>query len=60
MGNIRRGVPILRRMYFFLMAALRWFGPLVGDHAIAEYRRKLEAVAQDRNLSLYFEPRSEK
>jgi len=42
------------------MAALRWFGPLVGDHAIAEYRRKLEAVAQDRNLSLYFEPRSEK
>ncbi|MEP0807025.1 MAG: lipase family protein [Chloroflexota bacterium] len=55
MGNIRRGIPILRRMFFFLMAALRLFGPLVGDHAIAEYRRKLEAVAQDRNIDLYFD-----
>jgi hypothetical protein len=42
-------------MFFFLMAALRLFGPLVGDHAIAEYRRKLEAVAQDRNIDLYFD-----
>ncbi|GAB4455408.1 MAG: hypothetical protein Kow0070_03600 [Anaerolineales bacterium] len=55
MGNIRRGIPILRRMFFFLMAAFRLFGPLVGDHAIAEYRRKLEAVAQDRNIDLYFD-----
>jgi hypothetical protein len=60
MGNIRRGIPVLRRMFFFIIAALRLFGPLVADHAIAEYRRKLEAVAQDRNLSLYFDARSEK
>ncbi|MEW6287654.1 MAG: lipase family protein [Chloroflexota bacterium] len=58
MGSIRRGIPILRRMFFFLMAAFRLFGPLVGDHAIAEYRRKLEAVAQDRNLDLYVDARS--
>lgn len=58
-GNIRRGIPILRRMFFFLMAALRLFGPLVADHAIAEYRRKLEAVAQDRNIDLYFNLRSD-
>lgn len=58
MGNIRRGIPILRRIFFFLLAIFRFFGPLVGDHAIAEYRRKLEAVAQDRNLDLYFDARS--
>lgn len=57
-GSIRRGIPILRRMFFFLVAALRLFGPLVADHAIAEYRRKLEAVAQDRNLDLYVDMRS--
>lgn len=57
MGEIRRGVPILRRIFFFLMAAFRLFGPLVGDHAIAEYRRKLEAVAQARNVDLYYDPR---
>jgi len=53
MGDIRRGIPITQRMFFFLMAIFRLFGPLVGDHAISEYRRKLEAVAQDRNLDLY-------
>lgn len=58
MGNIRRGIPILRRMFFFLTAAFRLFTPLVGDHAIEQYRRKLEAVAQDRNLDLYFDARS--
>jgi len=58
MGDIRRGVPILQRMFFFLMAAFRLFGPLVGDHAIALYRKKLEAVAQDRNLDLYYDGRS--
>lgn len=56
-GEIRRGVPILRRIFFFIMAAFRLFGPLVGDHAIAEYRRKLEAVAQARNVDLYYDPR---
>lgn len=58
MGDIRRGVPLLRRMFFFLMAAFRLFGPLVGDHAIEQYRRKLEAIAQDRNLDLYYDARS--
>jgi hypothetical protein len=55
MGNIRRGIPILRRIFFFLLGALRWFSPLVGDHAIALYRKKLEAVAQDQNLDLYYD-----
>jgi hypothetical protein len=55
MGDIRRGIPILRRMFFFLMAIFRLFTPLVGDHGINEYRRKLEAVAQDRNLDLYYD-----
>lgn len=58
MGDIRRGIPILRRMFFFLMAIFRQFTPLVGDHSIAEYRKKLEAVAQDRNLDLYYDGRT--
>lgn len=57
-GDLRRGIPILRRIYFFLMAAFRLFGPLVGDHGIDQYRRKLEAVAQDRNIDLYYNPGS--
>lgn len=56
MGEIRRGIPFLQRLFFFLMATFRLFGPLVGDHAIAEYRRKLEAVAQARNVDLYYDP----
>ena len=58
MGNIRRGIPILQRIFFFTMGVFRLFGPLVGDHAIALYRKKLEAVAQDHNLDLYFDARS--
>jgi hypothetical protein len=58
MGDIRRGIPILRRIFFFLTAVFRLFGPLVGDHAIDLYRKKLEAVAQDRNLELYYGARS--
>jgi len=58
MGDIRRGIPILRRIFFFLIAAFRLFTPLVGDHAIALYRKKLEAVAQDRNLDLYYDAES--
>ena len=54
MGDIRRGIPILSRIFFFLVAGLRLFGPLVGDHGIAKYRKKLEAVAQDRNIELYY------
>lgn len=59
-GEFRRGyIPLLQRLFFFAMGILRLFGPLVGDHAIAEYRRKLEAIAQDRNLDLYFGGMSE-
>jgi len=58
MGDIRRGIPILQRIFFFLMAIFRLFGPLVGDHSIALYRKKLEAVAQDRNLELYYDASS--
>lgn len=58
MGDVRRGVPILRRIFFFLTAAFRLFGPLVGDHGIEQYRKKLEAVAQDRNIDLYYNPGS--
>lgn len=55
-GELRRGyIPFLQRMFFFVMAIFRLFGPLVDDHAIAEYRKKLEAIAQDRNLDLYFD-----
>jgi hypothetical protein len=55
MGNIRRGIPILQRIFFFLVTILRLFGPLVGDHSIALYRKKLEAIAQDRNLDLFYD-----
>ncbi|HAV78372.1 MAG TPA: hypothetical protein DCX53_13575 [Anaerolineae bacterium] len=58
MGEYRRGIPILQRIFFFLMAIFRLFGPLVGDHGIEQYRKKLEAIAQDRNLELYFDARS--
>ena len=58
LAEYRRGIPITRRIFFFLTAILRLFGPLVGDHAIAEYRRKLEAIAQDRNVDLYYDYRS--
>lgn len=55
-GEFRRGIPILGRILFFLGAGiLRLFGPWVQDHAIVEYRNKLEAIAQDRNLEMYFE-----
>jgi len=58
MGEFRRGIPILQRIFFFVMAIFRLFGPLVGDHGIEQYRKKLEAIAQDRNLELYFDARS--
>ena len=54
MGEFKRGIPVSRRLFFFLGAGLlKFFKPWVEDHAILEYRKKLEAVAQDRNLNLY-------
>jgi hypothetical protein len=49
-GDFRRGIPIGRRILYFLMVVFNLFGPLVGDHAIVEYRRKLFDAAQKRNL----------
>jgi hypothetical protein len=60
-GGFRRGyIPLFQRLFFFVMAIFRLFGPLVGDHAILEYRKKLEIIAQDRNIDLYYDglPRS--
>ncbi len=48
-GEFQRGIPTLRRLFFFLLTVSKFFGPIVGDHAIVEYRRKLEAIAQKRN-----------
>jgi hypothetical protein len=48
-GEFRRGIPILQRLYLFVLTMVKFFGPIVGDHSIAEYRRKLEAIAQKRN-----------
>ena len=49
-GIVLRSVPVTERLLFILRAAvLKLFAPLVGDHAIVEYRNKLEAVARKRN-----------
>ncbi len=48
-GDFQRGIPIMRRWYLFLLTMLKFFRPVVGDHSIVEYRRKLEAIAQKRN-----------
>lgn len=60
LGEFRRNIPISRRLLYFLGAGLlKFFKPWVEDHAILEYRKKLEAVAQDRNLKLYYDLSSE-
>ncbi len=48
-GEFSRGIPVLQRLYLFILTMFKFFGPVVGDHAIVEYRRKLEAIAQKRN-----------
>ena len=48
-GEFRRGIPFFRRWYLFFLTMFKFFGPIVGDHAIKEYRRKLEVIAQKRN-----------
>jgi hypothetical protein len=48
-GEFRRGIPVLNRGYLFMLTMFKFFGPVVGDHSISEYRRKLEAIAQKRN-----------
>jgi triacylglycerol lipase len=48
-GEFQSGVPVFRRLYFFLLTLFKFFSPVVGDHAIVQYRRKLEAIASKRN-----------
>jgi hypothetical protein len=48
-GEFSRAIPFFKRGYLFMLTMFRFFGPVVGDHAIVEYRRKLEAIAQKRN-----------
>jgi predicted lipase len=47
--KIYRDVPFLERAVLVLMSVMLIFSPLVIDHAIAEYRRKLEKIARTRN-----------
>lgn len=48
-GEFSRSIPLFKRLYLFMLTMFKFFGPVVGDHAIVEYRRKLEAIAQKRN-----------
>jgi len=48
-GEFQRGVPILRRLFLFFITVLRFFSPLVKDHGIEQYRRKLQVIAEQRN-----------
>ncbi len=48
-GEFQRGIPVFRRLSLFLFTMFKFFSPVVGDHAIVEYRRKLEAIADKRN-----------
>jgi triacylglycerol lipase len=48
-GEFQRGIPSLHRGYLFFLTLFKFFGPVVSDHAIVAYRRKLEAIAQKRN-----------
>jgi len=52
-GDTTRRVPVFLRTVLFIAAMFRLFGPWVGDHAIVEYRRKLEAVAEKRNRVMH-------
>jgi hypothetical protein len=60
-GEFRRGyIPFFQRLFFFIIGIFRLFGPWVGDHAIVLYRKKLEAIAQARNIDLYYSGPPEK
>lgn len=52
-GDIHGGIPILRRIFFFLAAIFRLFIPLVGDHSSDLYREKLAVISRGRNDELF-------
>ena len=47
-GEFQRGIPALHRLFLFLLAVFKLFGPLVRDHGIDHYRRKLRVIAEER------------
>ena len=53
--DFRRPIPVLLRTFLFLLTIFKLFVPLVGDHAIVEYRRKLGLIAQKRNATVFEE-----
>jgi hypothetical protein len=48
-GEFSRQIPFFLRLFLFVIALVRLFGPWVGDHAIDEYRRKLGSISEKRN-----------
>ena len=48
-GEFQRGLPVIHRLFLFLLTIFKFFSPIVGDHSIAKYRRKLEVIAEKRN-----------
>lgn len=48
-GEFQRGIPFFQRLFLFLLTIFKFFSPVVGDHGIAKYRHKLEAIAEKRN-----------
>src|SRR5690349_10460864 len=48
-GEFQRGIPLFHRLILFFLTIFKFFSPVLGDHAIAQYRRKLEAIAEKRN-----------
>jgi hypothetical protein len=51
-GEFQRGIPTLHRLYLFLLTVFKLFGPLVKDHGIEHYRRKLRVIAVERAREL--------
>lgn len=48
-GEFQRGIPVFGRLSLFLFAIFKFFSPVVSDHGIVHYRKKLEAIAEKRN-----------
>jgi hypothetical protein len=48
-GEFQRGIPFFHRFFLFFLTIFKFFSPVLGDHAIVQYRRKLGAIAEKRN-----------
>jgi hypothetical protein len=49
--EIQRGIPILQRLFLFLLTMFKLFSPIVDDHGIEKYRAKLRIIADEQNLA---------